>query len=268
MPRVRVNGIEVHYVEVGAGEPLLLIMGFGGDHQAWAFQVAAFSERYRVISFDNRGAGQSSVPDLPYSTRMMADDAVGVLDALGIERAHVLGVSMGGMIAQEVALNHPRRVRTLQLHCTYARPDPYMLALMEAWRSVRVKATPEEWLRMVALWLFAPVTFRERPDFIEMVIQTGLANPHPFTLTGFFRQGDAVRAHDALERLAALACPTLVSVAEHDILVPPRFAHALVAAVPKAELRVIDDAGHAYFWERPDVFNGMCLDFLSRNAAA
>jgi pimeloyl-ACP methyl ester carboxylesterase len=268
MPRVSVNGIELHYVEMGAGEPLLLIMGFGGDHQAWAFQVGAFSERYRVISFDNRGAGQSAVPDVPYSTRMMADDAVGLLDALGIERAHVLGVSMGGMIAQEVALNHPRRVRSLQLHCTYAQPDRYMLALMEAWRSVRVKATPEEWLRMVALWLFAPVTFAERPEFIEAVIQTGLANPHPFTLTGFFRQGDAVRGHNALERLATLACPTLVSVAAHDILVPPRFAHALAAAVPKAELRVLDDAGHAYFWERPDAFNAMCLDFLARNAGA
>jgi 3-oxoadipate enol-lactonase len=268
MTKVRVNGIEMHYVESGSGDPLLLIMGFGGDHQAWAFQVGAFSETYRVISFDNRGAGQSAVPDAPYSTRLMADDAVGLLDALGIERAHVLGVSMGGMIAQELALNHPRRVRSLQLHCTYARPDPYMLALMEAWRSLRVKATPEEWLRTISLWLFAPVTFAERPDFIEGVIQTGLANPYPFTLTGFVRQGDAVRGHDTLDRLPALTCPTLVSVAEHDILVPPRFARAVAAAIPKAEFRLIDDAAHVYFWERADVFNGMCLDFLAAHAAA
>ena len=243
-------------------------MGFGGDHLAWAFQVPAFSAKYRVISFDNRGAGQSSVPDVPYSTGMMADDAVGLLDALGVERAHVLGVSMGGMIAQEIALSHPRRVRSLQLHCTYARPDRYMLALMDAWRSVRSKATPEEWLRTVALWLFAPVTFVERPDFVETVIQTGLASPHPFTLTGFFRQGDAVRGHDALTRLSGLTCPTLVSVAEDDILVPPRFSREIAAAVPKAELRVIERAGHAYFWERFDVFNSMCLEFLARHAAA
>jgi 3-oxoadipate enol-lactonase len=268
MPKVRVNGIELNYVETGSGDPLLLIMGFGGDHLAWAFQVPAFSEKYRVITFDNRGAGQSSVPDVAYSTRMMADDAVGLLEALRIERAHVLGVSMGGMIAQEVALNHPRRVRSLQLHCTYARPDRYMLALMDAWRSVRAKATPEEWLRTVALWLFAPVTFDERPEFVETVIQTGLANPHPFTLTGFFRQGDAVRGHDALARLPTLTCPTLVSVAEHDILVPPRFSRELAAAVPKAELRMIESAAHAYFWERPDTFNTMCLDFLAKHATA
>jgi pimeloyl-ACP methyl ester carboxylesterase len=268
MPKVRVNGIELHYVEAGAGEPLLLIMGFGGDHLAWAFQVPAFSARYRVISFDNRGAGQSSVPDEPYSTRMMAADAVGLLDALGIERAHVLGASMGGMIAQELALNHPGRVRSLQLHCTYARPDGYLLALMDAWRGIRSKATPEEWLRTVVLWLFAPVTFAQRPEFIETVIQTGLANPHPFSLTGFLRQGDAVRGHDALDRLPGLGCPTLVSVAEQDILVPPRFAREVAAAIPKAELRLIEDAAHAYFWERADVFNAMCLDFLARHGAA
>jgi pimeloyl-ACP methyl ester carboxylesterase len=268
MPKVGVNGVELNYVEVGEGDVVLMIMGFGGDHLAWAFQVPALSERYRVITFDNRGSGQSSVPDEPYSTRVMADDAVGLLDALGVERAHVLGVSMGGMIAQEVTLNHPGRVRSLQLHCTYARPDRYMLALMDAWRAVRAKATPEEWLRTVALWLFAPCTYAERPEFVEMVLQTGLANPHPFTLTGFLRQGDAVRGHDALDRLPALACPTLVSVAEDDILVPPRFARELAAAIPRAELRTIAAAGHAYFWERPDLFNTMCLEFLEKHGQA
>lgn len=268
MPKVTVNGVELNYVEAGSGQPLLMIMGFGGDHLAWAFQVPALSARYRTITFDNRGAGQSSVPDEPYSTRMMAQDAVGLLDALGVERAHVLGVSMGGMIAQEVALGHPGRVRSLQLHCTYARPDRYMLALMDAWRAVRAKATPEEWLRTVALWLFSPRTYAERPDFVEMVIQTGLANPHPFTLTGFLRQGDAVRDHDTLDRLPGLACPTLVSVAEDDVLVPPRFARQVAAAAPRAELRVIEGAGHAYFWERADAFNTMCLDFLAMHAEA
>lgn len=268
MPRVRVNGVELQYVEVGGGDPVLMIMGFGGDHLAWGFQVPALSARYRVIAFDNRGAGQSSVPDVPYSTRMMADDAVGLLDALGVARAHVIGASMGGMIAQEVALGHPGRVRSLQLHCTYARPDGYMQALMEAWRTMRTKTSPEEWLRTVALWLFSPRTYNERPDFIEMVIQTGLASAHPFSLTGFLRQGEAVRGHDALDRLPGLTHPTLVSVAEDDVLVPPRFARELAAAVPAAELRVIEGAGHAYFWERADVFNAMCLEFLDRHAKA
>jgi pimeloyl-ACP methyl ester carboxylesterase len=267
MPKVRVNGIDLNYIEVGAGDPLLLIMGFGGDHLAWGFQTPVFAERFRVIAFDNRGAGQSDVPDVAYTTRMMADDAAGLLDVLGVERAHVLGVSMGGMIAQELTLSHPQRVRSLQLHCTLARPDRYMDALIESWRTVRTKVTPEEWMRIVALWLFSPTTYVERPEFVEAVIQTGIANPHPFTLTGFLRQGDAVRSHDTLARIGTLRAPTLVSVAEDDILVPPRFSRALAAAVPNAQLRVIDRAGHCFFWERPDVFNTMCLEFLAKHAS-
>ena len=266
MPKVRVNGIELNYVEVGSGEALLLIMGFGGDHLAWAFQTSVFAQSYRVIAFDNRGAGQSDVPDVPYSARMMADDAVGLLDHLKIERAHVLGVSMGGMIAQEVALNHPRRVRSLQLHCTMARADRYMQALIENWGVVRRKVTAEEWMRIVALWLFSPTTYVERPEFVEAIIQTGIANPHPFTLTGFLRQGDAVRTHDTLDRLGKLAVPTLVSVADDDILVPARFSRELAGAVPGAALKTIDGAGHCYFWERADIFNSMCLEFLARHA--
>src|SRR5512138_2086730 len=107
MPRAQVNGVNLHYVEAGEGEPLLLIMGFGGDHTAWAFQQGAFARQYRVVAFDNRGAGQTSAPDQPYTTAMMAADARGLMDALGIDWAHVIGVSMGGMIAQELALTHP-----------------------------------------------------------------------------------------------------------------------------------------------------------------
>jgi pimeloyl-ACP methyl ester carboxylesterase len=143
-----------------------------------------------------------------------------------------------------------------------------MLALMEAWRAVRARTTPEEWLRTVTLWLFTPRTYEERPDFVELVIQTGLANPHPFSLTGFLRQGDAVRSHDALDRVPSLSCPTLVSIAADDILVRPRLSRQLAQAVPRAELRVIEDAGHGYFWERADEFNAMCLEFLERHAKA
>src|SRR5438552_14733086 len=109
MPKVRVNGINLYYIEAGRGDPLLLIMGFGGDHLAWAFQTPVFAQRYRVIAFDNRGAGQSDAPDVPYTTRMMAEDAVGLLDALRIERAHVLGVSMGARTPRRAPRNLPGR---------------------------------------------------------------------------------------------------------------------------------------------------------------
>jgi pimeloyl-ACP methyl ester carboxylesterase len=252
------------YIEAGAGDPLVLVMGFGGDHLAWGLQIPAFAANYRVIAFDNRGVGQSDAPDVPYSTAMMADDTMGLMDALGIDRAHVCGVSMGGMIAQEIALRHPARVRTLQLHATLARSDAYMRALVEGWRKTRIALGREDALRVIALWLFAPRTYEERPEFVELVLQNAIANPYPQSLTGFLRQGDAVLGHDTLERLERLRCPTLVSVADQDILVPPRFSHAIAQRVPGAELKTIAHAGHAYMWEEPEAFNAMCLEFLAR----
>jgi pimeloyl-ACP methyl ester carboxylesterase len=264
MPKVPVGDISMYYVEIGAGAPLVLVMGLGADHLAWGFQVQAFAERYRVIAFDNRGAGQTDAPDHPYTTTMMANDTVGLMDALGIEQAHVLGVSLGGMIAQEVALNHPGRVRSLQLHCTLGRPDAYLRAQIAGARVQRQKLTLEEALRAGYLWLFVAATYNERPELVEAMVQNALATPYPMSLTGFQRQCDAVQTHDALDRVAAIRCPTLISVADGDILVSPRFSRELAARMPAAELRVIEGAGHGYFWERPDLFNAMCLDFLSR----
>jgi 3-oxoadipate enol-lactonase len=267
MPKVRVRELELFHVDVGAGDPVVLIMGFGGDHLAWGLQMPAFAASHRVIAFDNRGVGQSDAPDVPYTTAMMADDTVGLLDVLGIERAHVCGVSMGGMIAQEVALRHPTRVATLQLHATLARPDTYMRSVTATWRKLRPVLAREDWMRAMALWLFAPCTYAERPEFIEMIVQNALMNPHPQSLTGFVRQGDAILSHDTLERLAHIRCPTLVSVAEHDILVPPRFSHEIARHLVGAEFKTLADAGHAYLWERPDAFNAMCLDFIARHAS-
>ena len=267
MPKVRVRDLEMFYVDVGAGTPVVLIMGFGGDHLAWGLQTPAFAASHRVIAFDNRGVGQTDAPDVAYTTSMMADDTVGLLDALGVDRAHVCGVSMGGMIAQEVALRHPTRVVTLQLHATLARPDGYLRALTAAWRTLRPTLEREDWMRTLALWLFAPCTYERRPELVELVVQNALMNPYPQSLTGFRRQGDAVLSHDALERLAQIRCPTLVSVAEHDILVPPRFSHEIARRLVGTELKTLADAGHAYMWERPEAFNSMCLDFIARHGS-
>ncbi len=258
----------MYYVEAGAGEPLVLVMGFGADHLAWGFQMPAFAERYRVIAFDNRGAGQTDQPDRPYTTRQMADDTVGLLDALGIERAHVLGVSMGGMIAQELALNYPGRVRTLQLHCTYARADGWTRARLATARAERIALPREDAIRSNFFWLFARETYNERPEFVEAILHTALAHPHPQSLVGFVRQAEACLAHDTVERLAALRCPTLVGAAAEDILVPPRFSREIAAHVPGAEFRMIEGAGHVYFWERPDAFNALCLEFLAAHAGS
>jgi pimeloyl-ACP methyl ester carboxylesterase len=263
---VSVNGVDLYYVEAGAGEPLVLVMGFGGDHLSWGFQLNAFAARYRVIAFDNRGSGRSSAPDSPYTTRLMADDAVALMDRLGVDRAHVLGVSLGGMTVQELALAHPDRVRSLQLHCTAARPDRYMLALLDNLRAVRGVLGAEGALRAMALWLFAPTTFNERPEFVEMMLHAARTQPYPQSDVGFARQGDAIVSHDALDRLGAITCPTLVAVGEEDALAPLRFSREIARAIPHAELHTIPAAGHAAFWERPAEFNTLCLEFLTKHS--
>lgn len=267
MPTVRVGDIEMYYVEAGAGEPLVLIMGFGGDHLAWGFQVPAFAAAHRVVAFDNRGVGQTDAPDVPYTTRMLAEDTRGLMDRLGLDRAHVLGVSLGGMIAQELALAHPHRVRSLQLHNTLARTDAYTRACAAAWVEVREALPPEAALRAIALWLFASSTYNERPELVETVIQGALANPYPQTITGLRRQREAVASHDALARLGAIRCPTLVTAAEDDVLIRPRVSRALAEAIPGAEFVTIPHAGHVPFWEQPDAFNRLCLEFLAKRRA-
>lgn len=263
MPKVRVGDITMHYLEMGAGEPLVLIMGLGADHLAWSFQLRTLAERHRVVAFDNRGAGQTDAPDHPYTTAMMAADTLGLMDALAIDRAHVVGVSMGGMIAQELALAAPDRVSSLHLGCTLARPDAHLRALLEAWRGVRASLPLEQALRALVLWLFAPRTWDERAEFVEIMLQTAFANPSPQSLTGFRRQAEAIAGHDTVTRLDAVRCPTLVSVAEDDLLLPPRFSHELAERIPGAVLRLLPAAGHVYFWEQPAAFNQLCLDFTA-----
>jgi pimeloyl-ACP methyl ester carboxylesterase len=264
---VAVGDIRMHYVEAGAGEPLVLIMGLGGDHTAWALQVPAFAQQYRVVSFDNRGAGRTDQPDVPYSIRGMAQDTIGLMDALGIDRAHIAGASLGGMIAQELALSFPDRVRTLQLHCTLGRADAYVRWLGTCWRTMRATLSREDFTRTLMLWLFAPVTFEQRPELVEMVVQTALANPYPASLVGFTRQSEAVGGHDTLARLGELRCPVLITVGAEDNLVPPRFSRQLHERIPGAELLVIPAAGHAYFMEAPQPFNEACLTFLAKHRA-
>jgi 3-oxoadipate enol-lactonase len=268
VPRATLNGIGLFYQDFGApdGEPVVLIMGWGGDHTAWAFQMPALAESYRVIAPDNRGAGQSDQPDVPYSIAGMADDVAALLGELGVERAHVCGASMGGMIAQELALRHPARVRTLQLHCTLARPDAYGSHLVETLLRVRAREDREEWARAMLPWIICRKTVSERPEFVQLMLQRALDNPYPTSYVGLKRQAEAIGAHDTLERLGAIRIPTLVTVGTEDLLVPPTFSREIHAQLPEASLVLVPDAGHVHFLEQPQAFNDAMLGFLAKHA--
>jgi pimeloyl-ACP methyl ester carboxylesterase len=260
----RVGGIRIHYEWHGraAGVPVVLVMGLGGDATAWGYQLAALAPVRRCLALDNRGVGRSDAPDQPYTVAGMARDLLGLLDAVGVARAHLAGVSLGGAIVQEAALLAPERVASLQLHATWAGPDPYLTAALEKLRAMRRDLDREGFVRALLPFLFTPRCHAARFRFVERVVQAAVAAPHPQPLHGYLRQAEASLGHDARDRLGALRCPTLVTVGEDDVLTPPRFARELASLVPGARLQVLP-GGHGYFWEAPDAFNAACLEFLN-----
>ena len=264
MPFAIANGIRLYYEWHGDGRglPVVLVMGLGGDTTAWPFQLAALTPRHRVLVFDNRGAGQSDAPDVEYTTQSMAEDLLALLDALAVERAHLLGLSLGGAIAQEAVLAAPARFGSLQLHATWAGPHPYFHALVDAVRAVRSQLDRESFYRALSVWLFTPRTFATKPDLVEGVIHAAVHQPHPMALHAYLRQTEAVLGHDTRERLHLIRCPTLVAVGSQDLITPPFLAAELAGRIRSARLVTLPDTGHGGLWEEPETFNRACLDFL------
>jgi 3-oxoadipate enol-lactonase len=263
MPTAPANGIRLYYEWHGetGGTPVVLVMGLGSDSSAWLFQLAALAPRHRVLVFDNRGAGRSEAPDIPYTTREMAEDLLGLLESLGVERAHLLGLSMGGAIVQEAVLARPERVASLQLHATWAGPHPYFQALVAAVRLARLHFDRESFYRALSVWLFTPACFATRPEVIELVVRWATDHPYPMAPHAHRRQIEAVLLHDARDRLHLVRCPTLVTVGHEDLITPPVLAEELAHRIPGARFLRLP-GGHGVLWEAPEAFNRACLDFL------
>lgn len=274
MPKATVGDIELYYEEHGSGDPLLLIMGLGADANGWMFQTPELAKHYRTIVFDNRGVGRSDKPAGPYTIAQMADDAVGLLNHLGIERAHVCGISMGGMISQEVALRHPQRVRSLVLGCTYAKPDTGVLQNSALSASVlggsadgqgKIDIDLSKIDPMMFFQALLPLTFNQ--SFIETdlpkVMQMFAGSvEYGFDLNAVFAQVQATMTHDTLDRLKQIKAPTLVITGDNDRLIPPSNSDVLAAAIPAARLVKIPGGSHAFNIETPDLYNRAVLDFL------
>lgn len=279
MSIAKVGSVDLYYEEHGTGDPLLLIMGLAADSQAWMFQIPDFAKQYRVIAFDNRGVGRSSKPAGPYTIHEMADDTLGLLDALKIDKAHVVGVSMGGMIAQELVLRNPERVRALVLACTYPEPD----ADIERTRTFTVEqfggSVDASGGIHVDLKALNPMMFLQQllpnvfnQSFIEkelpklMQVFSG-ALQYGFSMEAILGQVGAVMTHKATDRLHAIKSPTLVITGDADRLVPPASSDILAREIPNAKLVKIAGGSHGFNFETPQLFNDAVLDFLkSANA--
>ena len=260
MPFASNNGIKIYWEEEGAGPPILLIMGLGYPSCMWYRTRPVLANSYRTIALDNRGVGQSDVPPGPYSMAAMADDAAAVLDAACVPRAHVYGVSMGGMIAQELALRYPQRVQSLVLGCTAAggptavRAEPAALEMLRAIASMPADQGAE-----------AAVPFIYDPGTQRSLIEEDIAVRRPWFVRreAYQAQLQAIIAWESYGRLSQITAPTLVIHGKNDRLVPKGNGELIASRIPAARLVLLEHAGHLFSTDQPDAAHAAVQEFLS-----
>ena len=268
---VHVSGQDLYYERHGEGQPLVLIMGIGYDSSLWMLQqVPALARDFEVIVFDNRDVGKSGQAQGAYSIADMADDVAGLLDALDIEHAHVVGLSMGAMIAEEFALRHPERVECLVLSGPDFAPARQVFHPIAVWSWIKTNdASGASFAAQQFVSLFSSA-FLRTPEAVQQTIDFLSANPNPVSPAAYARQADAYLDYDPSNRLAGITAPTLVVVGEQDVLTPPWIAREVADAIPGARFEIVkgDGASHVLPLERPDEFNALVSAFLASHARA
>jgi pimeloyl-ACP methyl ester carboxylesterase len=264
MPVIRVNDIVINYKLEGEGpETIVLINGLADDLETWAFQMEDFlAAGYRVLRFDNRGVGATSKPAGPYSSRMLADDAKGLADALGITGFHLLGVSMGGMIAQEYALAYGADLRSATFGCTYAAPGPFCSRMFAMWEAMAPVVGVPFIMRDVTLWAFTVPFFTGRGEELAE-FETAMRYMDQPT-HAYLAQLAVIQQHDTTQRLSQITVPSLVLAGEQDILIPVSLSRELRDQIPGSEWATTK-GGHACLWEHPAEFNQTFLEYIKRH---
>ena len=266
MPQIDVDGLTINYDVQGDGEPLLLIPYLAADHACYAFQLPAYTEHFSCIAVDLPGSGESDKPDGPYSTEIYAEQMAGFLGAIGIERAHVAGVSLGAAVGMHLAARHPERVRSLSLHSAWDRTDEYLRTIVELWRAVAAESATiaDTVIKGIFPFCFTPEMYVGRPDYAQALADFVRGRPAQ-PPQAFRSQTEAVLAHDASHELNDIEAPTLITFGARDIVTSTRFAEPLTSGIAGSELVVFDHLSHAGLHEDPDAFNKATLDFLLAN---
>ena len=260
--KIFANGLSIYYEIAGEGEPLLLIRGLGSTCEGFREQIQGLQPHFRVVAFDNRCVGRTDQPQEPFTIADMADDTAALLDAIGIESAHVFGVSLGGMVAQELALRHPHQVRRLVLGCTHAGPRTAVKSpdwAIRVFNESRDMPRPQALRHSIPI-LFAPGTVEQRPELIEAALRVMEQNNQP--KSSYLLQLGAVMQHDTFDRLNQITHQTMVITGTEDALIDPANSKLLAEHIPGSELVEVEGAGHVFFTERPDEVNQILIDFF------
>jgi pimeloyl-ACP methyl ester carboxylesterase len=266
MARATVGDIEIAYDSRGSGEPVILIAGFTAVKESWELQVAELAKHFRVVTFDNRGVGETTATTPSFSIADMAADTVGLMDALGIDSAHVFGVSMGGLIAQILALDHAGRVRKVALGCTThggrhaVQPEREVMEILA--RASDPSTPVEESVRLRLPVIFAERFIREEAERLEEFVQFSIR--HWPTPEGAAGQLAALSVFNVKKRLGEIRCPVLAITGSEDRMMPPENSRLLAEGIAGAEHYLVDGTGHSFFLEKPDEVNRILIDFFSK----
>ena len=265
MQKTRVRDIEIAYRINGSGEPLILIGGFTMVKESWDLQVAGLEDHFKVLTFDNRGIGETTVPAEPFTIADMAADTAGLMDALGIDSANIFGVSMGGLISQILALDYPGWVKRIALGSTShggkhaVQPKKEVMAALAT--STDPLISPEEAVRMKVSITFTGKFIRDEPERLDDYIRTCLK--HYPAVKGSAGQMKALSFFNVTKRLGEITCPVLVITGSEDQMMPPQNSKLLAEGIPNAELVMIEGAGHNFFYEKPDETNSLLINFFN-----
>lgn len=264
MPKTQVGDLEITYDLTGSGPPVVMINGIGSPRAGWDLQVPALSQYFTVLTFDNRDVGETGAGSdpKPYAMRQFADDVAGLMDAIGWHRAHIVGASMGGAIAQEFAIGYPERTRSVSIVCSWPRSDPWMVELMTQWDDVFSRQGRIAWDRTTWLWVFTERFFNADPNPLPALLRESAEMPFPQSLESYLRQSAAFKKHDTLDRLSTITAPAHVIVGEEDIYTPIRYSLEIANGIPGATLTIIPEAGHGLFWEQTALFNQSLGNFM------
>ncbi len=266
MPKVKVNDIEIYYEIISDGFPLLMIQGLTANKDWWDDKLLEeLSKQYKLIIFDNRGAGRTDKPDMLYSIKLFAEDAFGLLKALNIEKAHILGISMGGMIAQELAINHPEIVEKLILAATTPGGAKSVLPsdqLVEQLRNPPIDVRPEIWVQIMLSLTYTSNFRRKNKDYIKDISKKMMIAPTPPET--FKRQVRATMTHNTARRLKSMNIPTLLLHGKKDLMLPWENSNVMHSLIPNSEVVLYENCGHHVFSHEPEVVIKKILEFLSK----
>jgi pimeloyl-ACP methyl ester carboxylesterase len=265
MPKIRVNDITMNYEQQGKGEPLVLVPYLAADNACYAFQVGEYAKHFTCISLDPRGAGETDKPAGTYTTQLFADDVAAFMQAIGVDRAHVSGLSLGAATGMWLAARHPQKVKSLSLHSGWTKSDPFLKVVLQGWQTMAKSLgnVAEMVIRGIFPWCFTPELYAAKPDYIESLAAFVRGRPAQ-PVEAFLRQSDAVIAHDASAALTAIKAPTQITFGRHDVVTSTRFADAIKAGISRSEMIVFEGCSHAPIYENVAEFNDRTLNFLRR----